>query len=130
MAKPKKIKFKEIQEQLSVYVAEQNVLPHLLFDANDNVPMELRGRWFMFNVMEGFEKRTEQPVVAIAIAETIAGQHLPFAIVHGMKTKKDLRVATTFAGEKRVSDKSIDALLLALKAMMDGDPEKKNPTRH
>lgn len=130
MAKPKKVKFKEIQEQLTDYIAKQNVLPHLMFDANDNVPLELRGRWFMFSVMEGMDQRTNQPVAAIAIAETIAGEHYGFAIIHGQKIKKDSRIATTFITEKRLTDASIDALLISVKAMMDGDPQKKEPAVH
>lgn len=126
----KKVKFKEIQAQLFDYIAKQNVLPLLMFEANDNVPQELRGRQFLFNTMEGMDPRSQQEVIAIAIAETVHGVHEPFVTIHGFKNKKDKRIATTFVGEKKVSDASIDALLISVKGMMDQDPQKKEPAVH
>lgn len=126
----KKVNFKQIQAQLFDYIAKQNVLPLLMFEANDNVPQELRGRQFLFNTMEGMDPRSNQEVIAIAIAETVLGKHEPFVTIHGFKNKKDKRIATTFVSEKKVSDSSIDALLISVKGMMDQDPEKKEPVKH
>lgn len=126
----KKVKFKEIQAQLFEYIAKQNVLPLLMFEETDKVPAELRGRQFLFNTMEGMDPRSQQEVVAIAIAETVLGKHVPFVTIHGFKNKKDKRIATVFVGEKKVSDSSIDALLISVKGMMDQDPEKKEPVAH
>jgi len=125
-SKPKQDSFGTIHGKLSRYTAAHNMVPLLTF-GDGEVPTELKNRIFQFMSSAG-NKPDGTPMIAIMIAEQILGTNTPFATVCKAKKDKTNQIITLFAGESKLTDPLMDALLRSLAHMLDNDKEFPVPT--